>query len=118
MERYSDDTPLAFTNVQIPYIIMELFKKHTIFNATYSSPNTVTPTRFVKPNGSYDNPMFESALHMAAAFGRVEIIDIMVGYITAIGTGSNVVIPVPSGDNGNKICAILRENGVTSMPRF
>ena len=117
MERYSDDTPLSFTNVQIPYIIMELFKKHTIFNATYQASNGAN-TRIVKPNGSYDNPMFDSAIHMAAAFGRVEIIDIMIGYITALRPGSNVVIPVPSGDNGNNICAILRENGVTSMPRF
>ena len=118
MERYSDDTPLSLTNVHVPYIILELFKKHTIFNATYSSPNTVTPTRLVKPNGSYDNPKFDSALHMAAAFGRVEIIEIMIGYIAALPHPNAVVIPVPSGDNGNKICSILRENGVTSMPRF
>jgi hypothetical protein len=117
MERYDNDTPLSFTNVYIPYIIQELFKKHTIFNATYQASNGAN-TRIVKLNGSYDNPMFDSAIHMAAAFGRVEIIDIMIGYIAALRSGSNVVIPVPSGDNGNKICAILRENGVTSMPRF
>ena len=118
MERYDDDTPLQLGQVSVPHIIVEMLKMNTIFNATYSSPNTVTPTRFVKPNGSYDNPMFESALHMASAFGRVEIIEIMIGYIAALPPGINVVIPVPSGDNGNKICAILRENGVTSMPRF
>jgi len=118
MERYDDDKPLSFTNVHLPYIIVELLKTHTIFKATYPAVHNGANTRVVKPNGSYDNPMFDSALHMAAAFGRVEIIDIMIGYIAALPHPNTVVIPVPSGDNGNKICAILRENGVTSMPRF
>lgn len=120
MERYSDDTPLSFTNAHVPYIILELFKKHTIFNATYPSPTTNKPTRFINSPQGYSSHtyMFDSALHMAAAFGRVEIIEIMIGYIAALPHPNTVVIPVPSGDNGNKICTILRENGVTSMPRF
>lgn len=117
MERYADDTPLPILPTGFPYIIMELLKKHTIFNATYQASNGAN-TRVVKPNGSYDNPMFDSILHMAAAFGRVEMIEIMIGYIASLPHPNTVVIPVPSGDNGNKICYILRENGVTSMPRF
>ena len=104
--------------VSVPHIIVEMLKMNTIFNATYSSPNTVKPTRIINTGHPSYIYIFDSALHMAAAFGRVEIIDIMIGYIAALTPGSNVVIPVPSGDNGNKICAILRENGVTSMPRF
>jgi hypothetical protein len=119
MERYDDDTPLQLEQVSVPYIIVEMLKTHTIFNATYPAVHNGANTRIVKQhNGSYYNPKFDSALHMAAAFGRVEIIDIMIGYIAALRPGDTVVIPVPSGDNGNKICAILRENGVTSMPRF
>ena len=119
MERYSDDTPLQLGQVSVPYIIKELFKKHTIYNTTYSSGNRnkyITGT--ITNEHSIASCDFESALHMAAAFGRVEIIDIMIGYIAALPHPNTVVIPVPSGDNGNKICAILRENGVTSMPRF
>jgi hypothetical protein len=112
MERYANDTPLPISHTGSPYIIMELLKKHTIFNATYQASNGAN-LRICTNEGTFD-----SALHMAAAFGRVEIIDIMIGYIAALPHPNTVVIPVPSGDNGNKICAILRENGVTSMPRF
>jgi hypothetical protein len=111
MERYADDTPLPISHIGFPYIIKEMLKKHTIFNATYQASNG-TNLRIC------NNERFDSALHMAAAFGRVEIIEILVGYIAALPHPNTVVIPVPSGDNGNKICSILRENGVTSMPRF
>jgi len=134
MERYSDDRPLPLSQVRVPCIIQELFKKHTIFNATYYSENVKANIRLTAlisggtkgwHNSDYD---FDTVLHMAAAFGRVEIIEIMIGYTDAkcieairqlcVSTTRYCDIPVPSGDNGNKICAILRENGVTSMPRF
>ena len=111
MERYSDDTHLPISPTGFPYIIMELLKTHTIFNATYQACNGANPR--VCTNGN-----FNSAIHMAAAFGRVEIIEIMIGYIAALPHPNTVVIPVPSGDNGNKICTILCDYGVTSMPRF
>lgn len=116
MELYSEEHLSRFTcspyNNEGGYIIMDLLKNHTIFNATYQASNGAN-LRICTNEG-----IFDSALHMAAAFGRVEIIDIMIGYIAALPHPNTVVIPVPSGDNGNKICAILRENGVTSMPRF
>ena len=122
MERYDDDKPLALRRMHVPYIIVEMLEKHTIFNSSYPSPTTNKPiwiTGYDHYGGhSTADYHFESAIHMAAAFGRVEIIDIMIGYIAALPHPNTVVIPVPSGDNGNKICAILRENGVTSMPRF
>uniref|UniRef100_A0A6C0BRM3 Uncharacterized protein n=1 Tax=viral metagenome TaxID=1070528 RepID=A0A6C0BRM3_9ZZZZ len=112
MERYADDTPLPISPTGSPYIIMELLTKHTKFNATYQASNG-TNLRICTNEGRFD-----STLHMAAAFGRIEIIEIMIGYIAALPHPNTVVIPVPSGDNGNKICTILRDYGVTSMPRF
>ena len=122
MERYDDDKPLSISMIEIPYMIQELFSKHKLFDTTYYSETvrkTIRLTSYDR-NGSCSNLpyTFDSALHMAAAFGRVEMIEIMIGYIAALPHPNAVVIPVPSGDNGNKICAILRENGVTSMPRF
>lgn len=132
MERYSDDNPLTFRNVDIPHIIRDLFSSHDLFNATYYSENmkkNIRLTACIGTGNGYQNTsyVFDTLLHMAAAFGRIEIIEIIIGYtdikcIEAIRQHTQNTtrgdIPVPSGDNGNKICAILRENGVTSMPRF
>jgi len=111
MERYSDGTPLPINPIDVPRIIIELFKQHTLFNATYTA-NNGTSVNLVNNERN-----FNSALHMAAAFGRIEIVEIiMVGYIATL--PNTIVIPVPSGDNGNIICSVLRKHGVKTMPRF